>query len=333
MRLFSQVPVCAIVIAATATAQSSPVPPLHFLYRIPQNNNALFGCGGIVGVDVALQNCTTIAPTANVFEWTLEAQPTPAVKVFGAEIPIVPEVGIQYVVPRFAYMHFQDAHNDSFSASNQASLRFAIGYDSHFYARHLWGDRAMLKIGGACLLTRPLDLNPRREGCDNLDLDNWFVKGLFAKTIYTHRGDKEQQIGYFQASIYHEVPDHDFASKEDSSGYVADLFNDDGLDVTFADISFLAKGPTVRFPGSGWRTDLRLGVATGLAHQIETATYVQGNLLATMNIRSNLAVTTGVKYTQRSGSFSGSTEDQSYWMGQLYFEWRPDIVIFYDHRY
>jgi hypothetical protein len=190
----------------------------------------------------------------------------------------------------------------------------------------------MLKIGGACLLTRSVDLNPHRRGCAKFDLDNWFAKGLFAKTIFATRGNERQQLGYLQISLYHEVPDHDFTSKVDTTEHI-EVFNDDGLDVTYGDISFLGKGPTTRFPIGGWSTDLRLGLGIGIAHQIGTATYVEGNALATINVLPNLAVTSGVKYTQRSGSFSGLKEDPTYWTGQLYFEWRPDVVTFYDHRH
>jgi hypothetical protein len=319
-----------LLISWEANAQA--VPPLEFVYDPPKSNNAFFGCGGVVGVDVALQNCTTLSPTANDFIWTVEFQPTPALKLWGLEIPIVPELGVQYSVPHYPSLYFKDSQERSFSAENQASFRFGIGYDTYFYDRHLWGSRAMLKVGGSCLLTRPMDLNPRREGCDDLDLDNWFVKGLLARTVYIRGPSRDREIAYVQASVYHEVPDHDFASKPDTVGYVK-VFNDDGLELTYADFMFLGRGPSVRVPGSRWTIDFRLGGAVGIARQVETATSVNGNALMTLNLRHNLAITTGAKYTHRWGSITGLVEDGSYWQAQAYFQWRPDLVVFWDHRY
>lgn len=323
---------CALLSVSAAHSQSSPVPPLQFVYSVPTNNNGFFGCGGIIGVDVALQNCTTIAPTTNDFNWTFEFQPIRAPRAAGIDFPIVPEVAIQYVVPHARYMHFRDSRGDTYPATNQASLRFAIGYDTNFYDRHLWGNRTMLKLGGACLLTRPLDLNPRREGCDNRDLDNWFVKGLLARTLRVRRDDRDSEVAYVQASVYHEIPDHDFASKPDTTGYVQS-FNDDGWELTFADVSFLGRGPSIRLPGLGWGVDFRAGAGVGIARQIKTTTSVQGNAVATVNLRDDMAVTAGAKFTHRNQSFSGLPEDRSYWTAQAYFQWRPDLVVFWDHRY
>jgi hypothetical protein len=229
-------------------------------------------------------------------------------------------------------LYFRDTRSDTFSAENQASLQVAIGYDTHFYDRDLWGSRTLLKVGASCLLTKPMDLNPRREGCDNLDLDNWFVKGLLARTIYTYGESRDREVAYVQASIYHEIPDHDFASKPDTIGYVKS-FDDDGLEVTFADLMVLGRGPTLRVPGLPWTVDFRLGGGAGLARQVETAASVTGNFLATLNLHHDLAITGGAKYTHRWGSFSGLEEDRSYWLAQAYFQWRPNFVIFWDHRY
>jgi opacity protein-like surface antigen len=326
------VSLCTAATLGTAQAQDQALPPLEFVYDAPKNNNNFFGCGGVVGVDVALQNCSSIGPTANNFTWTLEFQPTPALKLFGAEIPIVPELAIEYVVPHSDHMFFRDRRGEAYLTTNQASLKFGIGYDTNFYDRHLWGNRTMLKVGGACLLTRSVDWNPRREGCDNVDLDNWFVKALYAKNLRIRRDTRDQQIGYLQLAVYYEIPDHDFATKIDSIGYVKS-FDDDGQEVTYADVTFLGKGPSVRLPGVGWMTDLRLGVGGGLARQIETATSIQGNALATVNVRRNLSVTAGAKYTAGRGSLTGLDEDRSYWTAQAYFQWRPDLVVFWDHRY
>jgi hypothetical protein len=317
----------------TALSQNNPVLPLHFIYRVPPDNSGFLGCGGIVGVDVSLQGCATIAPTANEFVWTFEFQPLPALKLGRVELPIVPEISLQRVIPQREYMYFLDSDDQVFAAPSQTSLRLAVGYDSYFYDRHLWGNRTMLKVGGGCLLSRPLDLNPRREGCDALDLDNWFVKGLFARTINVRTEHGDREVGYLQASVYHEVPDHDFASKPDTSGIVVDTFNDDGLDVTFVDVVFLAKTPSFRLSGSRSTIDLRLGGGLGFAHQMETATSLHGDFLGTVTLYHNLAITGGVKYTSRSGSFTGLKEDPKYWTAQAYIQWRPDFVIFWDHRY
>lgn len=315
----------------SAACQNEPVLPLRFIYLAPQSNNGFYGCGSLIGVDVSVQNCTTFSPTSTEFVWSLEFQPLPALKLGRVEIPIVPEVSIQYVVPDFDHMHFRDRVDEFFAATNQASLRLAIGYDTYFYDRHLWGERTLLKVGGACLLTRALDLNPRREGCDDLDLDNWFIRGTFARTIHVRNEDSDREIGYLEATVYHEIPDHDFASKTDPSGSV-EVFNDDGLDVTFADVRFLARIPAVRHGASDWGVDLRLGGGVGVAHQIETATAAHGALHLTLT-RRNLSITGAARYTARNGSYNGLDEDRYYWTAQAYVQWRPDLVVFWDHRY
>lgn len=241
----------ALVGVQDVLSQNNPVPQYKFIYLIPQDNDNIHGCGGIIGVDVSLQGCTTVAPGANEFVWSLELQPWPALKLGGVDIPIVPELSVQHVMPHQEYTHFLDRGNEVFLAPNQTSLRFALGYDSHFYNRHLWGNRVMLKAGGACLLTRPLDLNPRREGCDDLDLDNWFIKAYYAKTLRVRTEDRYRDLGYLQASLYWEMPDHDFASKTDTSGLV-EAFNDDGMHVTYADVTFWAKTPSIRLQATAW---------------------------------------------------------------------------------
>lgn len=313
-------------------AQRDPISQFRFVYLVPQDNDNVFGCGGVVGVDVSVQGCTTFAPTADEFVWTLEFQPTPAFKLGHLSLPIVPELSVQHVVPHVEYMHFKDRDENLFLAPTQTSLRFALGYDSYFYNRHLWGNRAMLKAGGACLLTRPLDLNPRREGCDDLDLDNWFVKAYYARTIRIGTQDQYRDIGYLQASLYWEMPDHDFASKPDTSGLV-EAFDDDGMHVTYADATFWAKTPSVRLGPLPGILDFRIGGGVGLAHQVETATSMHADVLAAVTPYHNLSMSAGAKYTRRNGSFSGLTEDQAYWSAQAFIQWRPDIVVFWDHRY
>lgn len=319
--------------AVTASqAQGDPVPPVQFIYRSPESNDGFFGCAGLVGVDVAVQGCSTFAPTANDFVGSLEFQPLPALRLGRLQVPLVPEVAVQYVVPNVTYMHFRDGANQVFYAPDQASLRFAIGYDTYFYDRHLWGDRRMLKIGGACLLTESIDRNARREGCDAADLDNWFIKALYAKTLYVGTDAGERELGYLQASVYWEMPDHDFASKPDQPGAIP-AYNDDGLDVTYADVTFLARVPSFGGTRLPWTVDIRGGGGVGLASQVESATALHGDLLATLNVAHNLAVTGGAKYNVRRGSFSGGPEDNRFWTFQAYAQWRPDFVVFWDHRY
>lgn len=332
MRRVAMILLLISVSVVAASAQAAGTPPFEFVYQPPANNDAFFGCGGVVGIDVALQNCTTVSPTANDFVWTLELQPTPAWKILGLEIPVVPEVALRYVVPHGRSLYFRDSQGRLFLADHQASLQFAIGYDTYFYDRLLWGNRTLLKLGGTCLLTRPMDLNPRREGCDDLDLDNWFAKGLLARTVYTRGESGDKEIAYVQATIYHEIPDHDFASKVDTTNLVK-VFDDDGLELTYADLMILLRGPSVRVPGLPWALDTRIGGSAGAARQVETATSVTGNFLATLNVRHNLAVTAGAKYTHRWGSITGLHEDPSFWLAQAYFQWRPDLVVFWDHRY
>ena len=316
---------------AVAHAQNAPSPQLRFVYVTPTDNDAFSGCGGVVGVDVSLQGCTTLAPNADEIVWSLEFQPVPALRIAGLTIPFVPEISMQRVVPHEDYMYFLDREERVVDATVQSSLRFAIGYDSFFYDRHLWGNRALLKIGAACLLTRPLDLNARREGCDDLDLDNWFVKGLYAKTIRVRRDEGYQDIGYVQASVYWEMPDHDFATKVDTSGIV-DAYNDDGMHVTYADITLWAKSPLLRFQALPGVLDLRIGGGGGLARQVETATSFHADILATLTPSHNFSISAGAKYTGRTGSFSGSKEDNAYWTAQAFAQWRPDFVVFWDHR-
>lgn len=326
--------ICVLTAAQPAWGQNNPAPPVEFKYIPAQSNTGFLGCGGIVGVDVSLQNCTTLSPTGREFVWSLELQPLPALKLGKMEIPIIPEVSTQYIVPDQNHMYFTDRNGQQFTASNQASLRFAIGYDTYFYDRYLWGDRTALKIGGACLLTRPLDLNPRREGCDDLDLDNWFVRGVYARNIYVRTENSDRDIGYLEATFYHEIPDHDFASKLDTTGLVKNVFNDDGKELTFADVRFLAKTPSLRLQGLPWVIDLRVGGGVGVAHQIETARGVRGDLHLTLtHNNNNLSFTGAVRYTARHGSYSGLDEDRYFWTAQAYMQWRPDIVVFWDHRY
>jgi hypothetical protein len=118
------------------------------------------------------------------------------------------------------------------------------------------------------------------------------------------------------------MPDHDFAEEDAPTDVV--VFNDDGLAVTILDATAYAVLSLGLISGNLSRWDVKLGGGVAYFSQVEEITTGHADALITWTMRPTIAVTAGVKFSQRRFSGDESKEDPSYWTTQAYIEWRPD---------
>jgi hypothetical protein len=309
----------------TALAQTSS-PRYRFVDVPVENNNGFFGCAGIVARDGAVNTCIEASPASIKTTGTLEFQPSRGLVLGMYQFPIVPEIGFESDAQNFDYAHFYDG-SQRYSTNDQISLRGAIGFDTRFSSRQIFGDRAMLKVGAACLLTESFDYNPRRQGCRNLDLDNWFAKAFFAQNLRVPVRGTARSIAYIQGSYYYEMPDHDFAGKQHLQNDYQQ-FDDDGSALTIADATGYAILPLAVFSNGLSRWDVKMG--GGISHLHQTGTITTGHIdgLITWSITPSLSASVAGKYSSRTFEGDVMEEDPEFITAQAYIEWYPGISIF-----
>lgn len=313
--------------------------PLTFHYSEPTNWSGAFSCVGVLATDLGIEQCFALSHFGIRLYTGVEADLFPRAVVLGLPLYVVPDVQVEYTQADPDHQYFTDATGQSYSAPGQTLLRMAIGLSTRFTDRGRWGEAITLKIGAACLLSEPLDLNERRRGCDEVDLDNWFVKGSVGQSM---RFPGLGISGYFRAEAWFEMPDHDFASTPLASPRVQNSYNDDGQHVLITNAMQYVFIPVGDAAGIS-QIDLRLG--GGLAYFRQhpqnadaqpdpkfrvpnTITTPMADLLVTWNPSLAFSASAGARISAPRRVSEQSSHLSPYWTGQLFIEWRPGVSVF-----
>jgi hypothetical protein len=314
---------------------------LTFHYVEPTDGSGAFSCAGVIARDFGGQQCFAWNRSGLRSYTGIEFEPISGLNLLGVPVHLVPDVQVEYLSPNSEYQYFVDSRGDRYSTGTQVTFRASMGIDTRFTDRGRWGNAFMAKVGIACLLSDPVDLNERRRGCRKRDLDNWFAKASFARNISL--GSRSGLTGFFRSELWFEMPDHDFAATSNPDPLVTNVHNDDGQHVLIANAMqyvFIPVSSTVGFADG---LDLRLGLGGAFFRQHEQNATAQpdpeqrmahsisafsAEVLLSWTAGSDFSATVGGRWSTRQDRPIRESKHPPYWTGQAFVEWRPDITLF-----